>query len=292
VTLRVAVIGTGRMGGAMVGRIRGGGFPVTVHNRTRQKADAVATAHGAEVADTAAGAAAAADVVIVSLPDDEAARAAYGGDDGLVAGLAPGTVVADTSTLAPGTVRDLAGDVREAQVVLLDAPVSGSVSTVEAGGLTVMAGGDTDALDRVRPVLDTMASRIVHLGEVGTGAVMKLAVNSIVHALNVALSEGLLLAEQAGIDREVAYDVIAGGAAGAPFVAYKRSSFLDPDDTPVGFTLDLVAKDLRLAAELAAEAGTPAPQLVANRAIVAEAIAAGFGSADLSAIAAFLRQRT
>jgi 3-hydroxyisobutyrate dehydrogenase-like beta-hydroxyacid dehydrogenase len=289
VNLQVAVVGTGRMGAAMVGRIRAGGFPVVVHNRTREKAEAVAAAHGAEVADTARDAARGADLVLVSVPDDAAARAAYRGEGGLIAGLAAGTIVTDTSTLGPATVRELADEVAEAQANLLDTPVSGSVATVEAGGLTVMVGGDGNALERARPVLDTMAARIVHLGAVGAGAAMKLAVNGILHGLNVALSEGLVLAERAGIDREVAYDVIAGSAAGAPFVAYKRASFLDPERTPVAFALDLVAKDLELAATLATEVGTAVPQLDANREVVSDAIAAGFGDADLSAIAAYLR---
>lgn len=289
-SLRVAVIGTGRMGGAMVGRIRGAGLPVVVHNRTREKAEAVARAHGAEVAATAREAAAGADVVLVSLPDDDAARDAYRGADGLVAGLAAGAVVADTSTLAPSTVRDLAGDVDGAAATMIDTPVSGSVATVESGSLTVMAGGSADALERARPVLEPMASSIVRMGALGAGATMKLAVNSILHGLNVALSEGLLLAERAGIDREAAYDVIAGGAVGAPFLGYKRAAFLDPEGTPVAFALDLVAKDLELAADLAGEVGVPARQVAANRAIVGDAISSGYGAADLSAVAEFLRR--
>lgn len=289
-TLQVAVVGTGRMGGAMVGRIRAASLPVVVYNRSRDKAEAVAGAVGAEVAGTARDAAAGADVVLVSLADDDAARAAYRGPDGLVAGLSAGAVVADTSTLSPSTVRDLGADVGAAGATLIDTPVSGSVATVESGGLTVMVGGDGAALERARPVLDSMATRIVHLGALGAGATMKLAVNSVLHALNVALAEGLLLAERAGIDREAAYDVIAGGAAGAPFLHYKRASFLDPDGTPVAFSLDLVAKDLELAAALADEVGGAARQLATNRGVVADAVEAGFGSADLSAVAEFLRR--
>jgi 3-hydroxyisobutyrate dehydrogenase-like beta-hydroxyacid dehydrogenase len=289
VSLRVAVVGTGRMGAAMVGRIRAAGFPVVVHNRTRAKAEAVAATHGAEVVDTAREAAGGADVVLVSLPDDAAARVAYRGDAGLIAGLGAGTVVADTSTLGPSTVRTLAAEVAGAQASMIDTPVSGSVSTVEAGGLTVMVGGDPAALERARPVLDPVAARVVHLGAVGTGAAMKLAVNGILHGLNVALCEGLVLAEAAGIARDTAYDVIAASAAGAPFVAYKRASFLDPEGTQVAFALDLVAKDLDLAADLAGEVGAPVPQLSANRAVVAAAVAADLGAADLSVIATFLR---
>ena len=286
--LRVAFIGTGRMGAAMVRRISDAGFPVSVYNRTRAKAEALASAK-VSVADTAREAASAADVVLVSLADDEAVLAAYGGSDGLIAGLADGTVVADTSTVSPATPRGLEPEVRAAGAALLDTPVSGSVPTVEQGGLTIMAGGDASALDRIRPVFEPIAARIVHLGGLGAGATMKLAVNSIVHALNIALSEALVLAERSGIDREAAYDVFAGSAAGAPYVHYKRSAFLDPEGTPVAFALDLVAKDLDLAAELASDSGAPGTQLAANRNIVGAAIGAGYGSADISAVAEHLR---
>jgi 3-hydroxyisobutyrate dehydrogenase/2-hydroxy-3-oxopropionate reductase len=272
----------------MVRRISDAGFSVTVYNRTRAKAEALASAK-VSVADTAREAAAVADVVLVSLADDEAVQAAYGGPDGLVAGLADGAVVADTSTVSPATPRSLEEEVRAAGAVLLDTPVSGSVPTVEQGGLTIMAGGDAAALDRIRPVFEPIAARVVHLGGLGAGATMKLAVNSIVHALNVALSEALVLAERSGIEREAAYDVIAGSAAGAPYVHYKRSAFLDPEGTPVAFALDLVAKDLDLAAALAAERSAPGTQLAANREIVGAAISAGYGSADISAVAEYLR---
>ena len=286
--MNVAVIGTGRMGGAMVGRIRGTGFTVVVHNRTRAKAEQVAAAHGCTVADSPREAVADADVVVVSLADDASVVAAYDGEDGVLAGLREGAVVCDTSTVAPATVRGLADRI-SAGSALLDTPVSGSVSSVEAGALVVMVGGDPDALDRARPVLDSMAKRVVHLGPVGTGAAMKLAVNGVLHGLNIALSEGLVLAERAGIEREVAYDVLAGSAVGAPFLSYKRAAFLDPDGTPVAFALDLVAKDLELAAALADEVGSAAPQLARNREVVGAAVAAGLGPADLSAVAEYLR---
>lgn len=288
-TLRVAVVGTGRMGGAMIGRLRGAGLSVVAHNRTPARAEAVAAEHGAQVAATAREAVASADVTLVSLPDDAAAEVAYHGPDGIVAGVGEGTIVADTSTLAPSTVRRLGDQVAGAGAVLLDTPVSGSVATVEAGGLTVMVGGPADALERLDPVLAPLAARVVRLGDLGAGAAMKLAVNSILHALNVALAEGLVLAERAGLDRETAYDVIAGGAAGAPYLDYKRAAFLDPDGTAVAFALDLVAKDLDLAQALTDEVGGTARQLAVTREVVGDAIAAGFGDADLSAVASYLR---
>ena len=118
-----------------------------------------------------------------------------------------------------------------------------------------MVGGDQSALDRARPVLDAFAKSIFHLGDVGAGATMKLVVNSLVHSLNVAVSEALVLAEKAGLDRETVYDIFEAGAAGAPYVKYKRAAFLRPGEVPVAFSLDLVAKDQELIGDLAQQAG-------------------------------------
>jgi 3-hydroxyisobutyrate dehydrogenase-like beta-hydroxyacid dehydrogenase len=285
----VAVVGTGRMGAAMVGRLCDAGFDVVIYNRTTAKATEAANRFGGTVAPTPKEAVERADVVLVSLADDDALRAAYRGPDGIIAGLRKGSVVADASTVAPETVRELADEVRAAGGELLDAPVSGSVSTVEQGALTIMVGGNVDALDRIRPALEPLAARIVHLGPVGSGAVMKLVVNGVVFAINGALAEALVLAERAGLDREATYDVLAGSAVGAPFVQYKRAAFLAPDETPVAFSLELVAKDLALAADLAAALDAPMPQLATNQDVVARAVGAGLGGADLSELATFLR---
>lgn len=288
--MRVAVVGTGRMGAAMAARLRAQAVAVTLFNRTPERAAAVATATGADLAPTARAAAADADVVLVSLADDAAVESAYTAEDGLVAGLRAGTVVADTSTIAPGTAVRTGDLVRARGCGHLDAPVSGSVSTVESGQLTVLAGGSAADLDRARPVLSRLAARIVHVGPAGAGATIKLAVNGIVHALNQAVSEALVLAEAAGVDRSTAYDVFAASVAGAPFVQYKRAAFEHPDTTPAAFTLDLVGKDLDLLLALATRAGVPMAQAEANRAAVARAVAGGFGDRDMSAIAEHLRQ--
>ena len=140
-------------------------------------------------------------MVIVSLADDAAVRAAYRGDDGLVAGLRPGAVVADTSTVAPETIRGLEDDVLAAGAALVDTPVSGSVSSVEGGTILVMAGGDADAVERARPALESFAQRIILLGPLGSGSTMKLAVNAMVFGLNQTLAEALVLAEKAGVER-------------------------------------------------------------------------------------------
>jgi len=284
------------MGAAMAQRLVERGFPVTVYNRSADRAREVAARIGASMAETPSAAAEwagagddAGGMVLVSLADDDACRAVYLGPDGLVSGLAPDTVVADTSTIDPGTARELAAAVSEVGGSALDTPVSGSVPAALSGGLTVMVGGDADALAIARPVLEAIGRKVVPVGDSGSGAVTKLAVNAVVHALNQALSEAIVLAEKAGVDRSTFYDVIADSAAAAPFVGYKREAFEHPETAPVAFSLDLVAKDLRLILALAERAGAPMPEARAVASAADDAIAAGFGHADMSAVARFLR---
>lgn len=288
---RVAMIGTGRMGAAMAARLAGAGHEVTLFNRTRHRAEQVADQHGGQVVDTAAQAADAAEVVLVSLADDAAVTAAYTGEDGLAAGVRPGTTVLEMSTVAPATVQQLATLVTGAGGVLLDAPVSGSVPSVQKGELAVLVGGDAEALERARPVLDSFAGRVFHLGTLGSGATVKLAVNSVVHALNHALSEALVLAERAGVERAKVYEVFANSAVAAPFVNYKRESFLDPESAPVAFSLALVGKDLDLITALAEQVDARHDLSGTVRSTVAEAVAAGLGESDMSALAGLLRSR-
>ena len=289
--MRVALIGAGRMGSAMGGRVADAGHDLVVFNRTRSRAEELAGQTNARVADSAREAAEFAEVCLVSLADDPAVTATYLDDNGLIAGLQPRAVVCDASTVAPATVRGLNPLVAQKDAILLDTPVSGSVSTVESGTLTVMVGGDQDALDRARPVLETFAKSIFYLGDIGAGATMKLVVNSLVHSLNVAVSEALVLAEKAGLDRETAYDIFEAGAAGAPYVKYKREAFLRPGEVPVAFSLDLVAKDQELIHDLAAQVGARMQQGEASRKLVAEAVSAGMAERDISEVAEFLRRR-
>lgn len=281
----VSVIGLGRMGRAMAVRLVEQGRTVAVHNRTRQRADALTAEVDVEVCVTAREAAAAAPVVLTAVADDAALLDVADGDDGLLAGLGAGTVVVETSTVAATTVRELAERVAEVGGHLLDAPVSGSVPSVQTGQLVFLVGGDAGALAAARPVMDDLAKQVIHLGEVGAGAATKLAVNAVVHALNVSLSEALVLTEQAGVPREAAYDAIAASAAGAPFVHYKRPAFLDPEATPAAFALDLVAKDLRLALAMADETGAPLPQTRTNLDVVTDAVEQGHGDRDMSWLA-------
>ena len=265
------------------------GFELIVWNRDQEKASRVAGPLSAVVADTPAQAVAMADVALSSLADDDAVQSVYLGEYGVVAGLRPGVVMMEMSTIDPEVVLDVGLAVDATGATLLDAPVSGSVSTVEQGALTIMVGGDSAAVDTARPVLDALAARVIEVGKRGAGAATKLAVNALVHRLNVALSEALVLAEKAGVERSVAYEVFASGAGGAPFVQYKREAYEHPETAAVAFSLDLVAKDLELITGLGDRVGVPMDQAEAELEIVSRAIASGMGDRDLSAVAVFLR---
>lgn len=273
----------------MARRFSAAGHQVVLWNRNRSKADAVARDIGSEVARTAADAAASAEVVVTSLADDAAVRAVYLDVAGVAAGIEAESVAVETSTISPETIHEVGAAVDATGAGFLECPVSGSVATVGSGALTVMAAGDPDLVARVEPVLSAIAKRVIHVGDRGNGAATKLAVNGLVHGLNVALAEALVLAERAGVDRHTAYEVFASGAGGAPFVQYKREAYENPDSVPVAFSLDLVAKDLELITALGERVGAPMAQANTGLDIVRRAISTGLGDRDLSAVAVYLR---
>lgn len=286
----VGLLGTGRMGGAMARALRAAGHDVVVWNRTHAAAEALAREIGARSVDRPADVAAEADVSISMLADGAAVDVVYEGPDGLVAGARAGTVLVDSSTVPPDVIRRHEAAIRAVGAGVLDAPVSGSVALAESGKLTLMVGGEAEDVERARPALEAIGAKIFHVGPLGTGAAMKLAVNTVIFGLNQALAEGLVLAERAGIERERAYDVLAASAAGAPYVGYKRAAFLDPEGTPVAFAADLAAKDLRLIADLARSVGHQIPQATTNLGVIEAVIAAGGGDDDFSAVASHLRE--
>lgn len=288
--ITVAMLGTGRMGSAMAERLCAAGVQVVLYNRTASRATELAARIGATVAATPAEAAAGSDVVISMVADDAAVRALYDGPDGVVAGLRSGAVAVDMSTVLPATIRSLEAAVRGRGAGILDAPVSGSVSLAVAGELSIMAGGDAADLEVARPVLETLARRVFHLGALGTGAAMKLAVNTVIFGLNGALAEGLVLAERSGIDRTLAYDVLAASAVGAPYVAYKRAAFIDPETTPVAFSLRLAEKDLRLIDEQAGATNLALPQAATNLELIRAAERSVGDDVDFSRVASHLRE--
>jgi len=287
----VGIVGTGRMGSAMTHALRNAGHEVTLFNRTPERATALAHRLGCEVCASPAEVASKADVVLTMLADDEAVLESWRGPRGLIAGATPGTVLVDLSTVTPNTIRELEADTRAKGAGILDSPVSGSVALAESGQLTLMVGGTADDLEKARPALEPLAKTIVHVGPLGAGAAMKLAVNTVIFGLNEAVSEGLVLAEAAGVDRTMAYDVIAASAVGAPYVQYKRAAFLDPDGTATAFSLDLAAKDLGLIGDLADRVGLGLPQSQVNLDVVRRASADLGGESDFSRVADHLRKQ-
>jgi 3-hydroxyisobutyrate dehydrogenase/2-hydroxy-3-oxopropionate reductase len=260
----VALFGTGRMGSAMARALAAAGNPPILWNRTPDRAAMLAEELGTRAQPTAAAAAAEADVCLSMVADEAAVEDLYRGPDGLLEGLRSGAVAVDLSTVPPSSVLGLEADVRARGAGILDSPVSGSVSTATSGQLTLMVGGTTEDLDLARPALEPLAKAIFHMGPLGSGAAMKLAVNAVIFGLSNAVSEALVLAERAGIERPLAYEVLASSAVGAPFVQYKRAAFLEPETTPTAFALELAEKDLRLITALAAELGVPLAQADTN----------------------------
>lgn len=222
--------------------------------------------------------------------DDHAAQNVYLSDEGIVSGIGPDSLAIDMSTISPELSRTLATEVRKAGGSMLDAPVSGSTASAEAGTLMIMVGGDKADLERARPVLSAIGEPIKHVGGNGTGASLKLAINSIVYAINGAVAEALVMAERAGIDRSVAYDAFVNSAIAAPVVKYRREIFERPGELPVTFTVDLAIKDLVLALELAEHVGTTLPQAERNLQVLKEASAASFASDDMASVGQYLRK--
>jgi 3-hydroxyisobutyrate dehydrogenase-like beta-hydroxyacid dehydrogenase len=287
--IRVGFAGIGKMGLPMARNLLRAGVPLSVYNRTSERC-APLLAEGASLAGTPAELAREADVVVTMVADGPAVRAILHGPDGLLAGASPGLVLVEMSTIGPTAARELAEHAAASEVRMIDSPVSGSVSVAEAGELTAMVGGAEEAVETARPILEAMTKAQFHLGPTGAGAAMKLAVNVIIASTAHAVSEALVLAESAGIEREDAYEVIATSAVSSPFVGYKREAFLDPEGTPPAFALDLMRKDLALALDLGASARLPL--LAAAAASEATTLAAGLegGDQDLVRIADALRR--
>lgn len=288
----VAVLGMGRMGAAMARKVAAAGHQVRVWNRTPATAEAVAGEDASGRTRAAASAVEAVDgvdVVLTMLADGDATCAVLL-DTGVLDTLPPAAVVVDLGTSGVQAAGRLAAGYAAAGRRYVDAPVSGSVPAVDGGTLLVMASGDEADVDDAREVLGAFARAVLHLGAAGTGQVMKLAVNLVVHDLNSAVAESLALAESAGVPMDRAYDVLQQSVVGAPFVQYKRAAFLD-ESTPVAMSLDLVAKDLRLVLELAESTGVPTGGTLAVLEQVNAAVQDGRGGQDMAALVRFLQVR-
>ncbi|MFP5332653.1 MAG: NAD(P)-dependent oxidoreductase [Acidimicrobiia bacterium] len=250
----VGFIGIGIMGGGMANNLVKAGFDVVVWNRTRSKAEAIA---GATVADSPADVARRCRIVLICVSDTPDVVAVVEGSDGLAAGIRPGTLVVDHSTISPSTTRELAERVAAAGGAWVDAPVSGGSEGAVNGTLSIMVGGAEADVARAMPYFEAMGSTITHVGGVGSGQLVKLVNQMLVVINQLAASEALLFAEAAGLDLDATLRAVSGGAAGSWMLANRGPQMIARDWRP-GFTIDLQQKDLRLVLEAADELGVPA----------------------------------
>lgn len=274
----IAFLGLGAMGARMTARLLAAGQRVTVWNRSPAAAQALA---GARIAANPADAARGAAVVFSMVTDDAAARTIWLNADGAAAGLAPGAIGIECSTVTPGWVRELADALAARGAALLDAPVAGSRPQAEAGQLVFMVGGDAQALETARPALEPLAARILHVGAVGQGAVLKLAVNALFAAQLASLAELLGYLEAAGFERAQAAELLGGFPIVAPPLAGAARMMAARSTAPL-FTIDLLAKDLGYLLD----SGADLPGASGNLALFARAQRAGLGQQNISGLAA------
>jgi 3-hydroxyisobutyrate dehydrogenase len=281
-TPRVALLGLGIMGTGMARRLLAAGFPLTVYNRSTERTRAVA-ADGAEVADSPHAAAERADLVFSMVSDDAASRAMWDGDRGALAGAKPGSVLVECSTITVERARELAAAAERAQCAFVDAPVTGSRAQAAAGELVFLVGAADPDLARIRPALEAMSRSIVHLGPVGSGALVKLVNNFLGGVQAASLAEALAIVERSPIDRDRALDVLVNGAPGSPIVKTLVSRIRADDFTP-NFYLNLLAKDMRYAIGEGERAGVPMTTGSAALEVLDRAIAHGDGERDMAAV--------
>jgi 3-hydroxyisobutyrate dehydrogenase len=278
----VAFLGLGTMGGGMAMRLIEAGFPLRVWNRSPERAEALRQA-GATVARTPRDAAATADVVLSMVADDEASRAVWTGTEGALASAAHGALLIECSTLSPAWIQQLSAAAAERGCAFLDAPVTGSKPQAAAGELLFLVGGDANVYERARPVLTPMSRDVIHLGPIGSGARMKLVNNFVCGVQAAALAEGLALVEASGLDVDKAVTVLANGAPGSPLVK-ALSARMTARDYRVLFRLSLMRKDLAYAVDEAARHQLSLETAATARDVFQEAIDAGWGSSDMSAV--------
>jgi 3-hydroxyisobutyrate dehydrogenase-like beta-hydroxyacid dehydrogenase len=284
----VGFVGLGAMGGRIAGRLLAAGHDVYGTNRTKAKA-APLIERGLAWRDTPREVAAAAEVVFSMVTDDAALEAIAAGPDGLLDGIAPGTVWVDMSTVSPAASAALAGRIRALGGAMVDAPVSGSVREAEAGTLTIMVGGDAQTFAAVEPLLAELGAVVRHVGTNGQGLRLKLAVNISLAGQMLAFSEGVVLAERGGIERGLAVEVMAGSSIGSPFLRGRAPLLLDlPDEA--WFDVELAHKDIRLALATGQSEHIPLPSATLADEWLTKAASLGYGHRDVASLFAVLAE--
>ncbi len=275
-------IGLGVMGSRMVKRLLDAGHTITGYNRTKAKAQWLLDV-GMRWSDTPRAVAQTADIVLSMVANTEALQAVTGGPDGMVAGLSPGAVFIDMSTVSPAASRALAEQVAATGAHMLDAPVSGSVTTLEAGKLSFMVGGQRAIYERALPILRDIGPKATYVGTHGLAASMKVATNLSLAVQMLAFSEGVLLAEKSGIARQTAVEVLLNSVIASPMVQYRGPLVLDmPDEA--WFDVHMMKKDLALALEMGRELQVPLPTTAVTNEMLTAACGMGLGDKDFAVV--------
>jgi len=276
----VGFVGLGGLGSRIVKRLLEAGHAVTGYNRTKSKAQWLVDA-GMKWADTPRAVAQAGEFVFSMVTNTEALQAVTTGADGILAGLSANKIYIDMSTVSPSTSRELAKQVESKGAQMLDAPVSGSVITLEEGKLSIMVGGNRSALERARPILEGIGPKVTHVGGNGLAVSMKIATNLSLAVQMLAFSEGVLLAEKSGIPRETAVEVLLNSVIASPMVKYRGPFVLKmPDEA--WFDVNMMQKDMLLALEMGRQLEVPLPTTAITNQMLTAARGMGLAEKDFA----------
>jgi len=279
---KLGFVGLGVMGGNMVARLLEKGHTVTGFNRTKSKAQWLVD-KGMQWADSPRAVAEASDITFSMVSNSAAVVEVFEGPNGILAGVARGKLLVDMSTVSPAVSRQLAGRVREKGADMVDAPVSGSVVTLQQGKLSVMVGGRAETFEKLKPVLLDVGPKVTHVGENGLALVTKIATNLSLAVQMLAFCEGILLAEKSGIKREVAVDVLTHSVIASPMVQY-RGPFVLKMVEEAWFDVNMMQKDMLLALELGRQLDVPMPTTSATNEMLTAARGMGLAKYDFAII--------
>ncbi len=280
---RVGFLGLGIMGSRMAANVHAAGFPLTVWTHTPGKAERWASDHGAAAAATPAAVAEGSDIVVSMVVDGEQVASVLLGEGGVIEAARPGLLCVDMSTIAPPDTRRIGAALREREVSMLDAPVTGSSPRAEAGTLTIMAGGEVSDFNRAEPLLQSMGELIRHVGELGQGETLKLINNALGAANAAAVAEALLLAQVSGIDLDAFVEIVSGGSGASAQLALKSGAMREHDYTTLFKTAHML-KDVRLCLEEAQAQGVPFASAAHARDLLTATMGRGHGEDDYAAM--------
>lgn len=275
-------VGLGVMGSEMVSRLLSKGHTVTGYNRTRAKAERLIQ-KGMKWGETPRAVCAAADVTLSMVTNEKALGAVMEEPDGILSAVTPGKVLVDMSTVSPGYSRTIAAKAREKGGDMIDAPVSGSVITLQEGRLSVMVGGRRETFDRLKPILDDIGPKVTYVGDNGLALSMKIATNLSLAVQMMAFSEGVLLAEKSGIARDVAVDVLTNSAIASPMIKY-RGPFVLTMPEEAWFDVNMMQKDMLLALDMGRALDVPLPTTAVSNEFLTAARGMGFAKTDFAVV--------